>query len=276
MTNTSSLFKRSIHLAFSIIAGISTIAGLLGYTIRDTYPHHQWWEYCLLILTIALILTGILYATIYVFQNYRKHKPYETTINGKSVKILIGNIFDKPDWKVIPFNERYDTQVDDIIISHSSLNGQMIDNYVNDLSELNEIIKTATKDNSPYKSSLINGYNTYPLGRIIPYKNFLMLSFSHFDSQNRAYIEFGEYEQLLFRLWSELRRVYAGKTVSIPLIGSGITTIHGIAEKNYTELLKCILCTLRSSKFQPTNGINIILPQDVINQIDMNSIRKDF
>ena len=276
MNNILSLFKRSIQVALSIIAGISTIAGLLGYTIRDAYPNQQWWTYGLIMLLILLILTIISCIFIFVFQNYRKHKPYETTINGKSVKIKIGNIFDEPDWKVIPFNERYDTKVDDIIISHRSLNGLMIDNYVNDLNELNEIIKSSAADNSPYKASQIEGHNIYPLGRIISYKSFLLLSFSHFDIQNRAYIEFGEYEQLLFRMWSELRRVYAGKPISIPLIGSGITTIYGIAEKNYTELLKCILCTLRNSKFQPYNGINIILPKDVIDQIDMNIIRTDF
>lgn len=49
---------------------------------------------------------------------------------GKPVEIKIGDLFTEEEWKVIPFNDRYDTQVDDVIVSHNSLNGKMIDLYV--------------------------------------------------------------------------------------------------------------------------------------------------
>ena len=276
MKNTSSIIKQSAQFSFSTIAGISTITGLWGYTIKDISPNHQWWEYGIALLAIALILTLISFLIIYLFKQYRKHKPYKTTINGKPIQIKIGDIFNESGWKVIPFNERFDTIVDDIIISHHSLNGIMIDNHVEDIDDLRSKINLADTDSSPFKSTTIDGNRVYPLGRIIPYKEFLLLSFSHFDNQNRANIEFGEYEQFLFRMWSELRRVYASSQIAIPLVGGGITTIHGLTEKNLTELLKCILCTLRNSKFQPTNGIAVVLTQDVMNQIDMNLIREDF
>ena len=81
---------------------------------------------------------------------------------------------------------------------------------------------------------------------------------------------------MLIRMWSEMRRVYAAKAIALPLIGSGITTINGLPEKNYTEFLKCILCTLRKSGFQPVNGISIILTEDAMDQINMCSIREEF
>ena len=101
-------------------------------------------------------------------------------------------------------------------------------------------------------------------------------AFSHFDDQNRAYIVNGEYEQILIRMWSEIRRVYAMKKITIPLLGAGITDIIGTSEKNYTGLLKCILCTFRNSKFQPDKGITIILTKDAIKNINMNEIREEF
>ena len=73
-----------------------------------------------------------------------------------------------------------------------------------------------------------------------------------------------------------MRRVYAAKPINIPLIGGGVTTINGLPEKNYTELLKCILCTLRSSKFQADQGITVVLTKDAIDKIDMNVIREEF
>lgn len=104
---------------------------------------------------------------------------------------------------------------------------------------------------------------------MISYKDYLLLAFSHFDKNETAYIDVGEYETLLFRMWSELRNVYMGKSISIPLLGGGVTTIKGKSEKNYTELLRCMLCTLRNSQFQPTQGITIVLTKSVMDKIDI-------
>ena len=258
--------KKSLYSAFSIVAGISTIAGLWGYTIKDIIDNLKWWQYGIILLSGFMILSF----GIFLILNKLKHKSYNTTINGMAVKIKVGDIFCEQGLKVIPFNERFDTKVDDIVIAHNSLNGKMIDNYVTDIDSLKSNIQSSRTDTSPFKPNEENGKYIYPLGRIIKYNDFLLLAFSHFDEQNRAFIGIGEYEQLLIRMWSEIRRVYAAKPVIIPLLGGGITTIDGINDKNYTDFLKCILCTLRSSKFQFNQGITIILTQDAIEKIDMN------
>ena len=87
----------------------------------------------------------LLSTIIYCYLKSSRHKPYKTTINGKPVLIKTGDLFSEPDWKVIPFNERFDTQVDDVIISHNSLNGIMIDNYVHDINDLTRTIDDAKK-----------------------------------------------------------------------------------------------------------------------------------
>ena len=269
--------KKSIQYSFSIIAGLNTIVGIWGYTIKDINninPQWQllWWE-CGLILLCAFIVLAIIF---YCAFHLDRHRAYETTINGKTVVIKTGDIFEEEGWKVIPFNDRYDTQVDDVIIARNTLNGKMIEEHVKDLSDLKNTIESAANDASALKPKLSAGRRVYPLGRLIPYKDFLMLSLSHFDNQNRAFISTGEYEQMLIHLWSEMRRVYAAKPIAIPLIGGGITTIEGEPQKNYTEILKCILCTLRRSHFQPEQGIRIILTKELMKKIDINVIAEDF
>ena len=272
MKKIPSTIRKSINYAFAIITGISTIVGLWGYTVRDISDKLQWWQ-CGMVLLISFVILSVI---IFLILESLKHKAYDTTVNGIPLKIKVGDIFNEMGLKVIPFNERYDTEVDDIIIAHNSLNGKMIDNYVEDIEDLKSKIKLAQADNSPLKPTRRNGKETYPLGRIIPYNEFLLLAFSHFDEQNKAYIGIGEYEKLLICMWSEIRRTYAARRIVIPLLGGGITTIEGIQDKNYTELLKCILCTLRSSKFQPKEGITIVLTQDAIENIDMNIIKEEF
>ena len=264
--------KKSVRYSFSFITGVSTVAGIWGYTVKDINPQLRWWIWGLLLFLIFILLTCIIYVVIRLLA----HKPYKTNINEKPVEIKIGDLFTEEEWKVIPFNDRYDTQVDDVIVSHNSLNGKMIDLYVNNLECLNDTIKAAENDTSELKSKKVKGKTLFPLGRLIPYNDFLLLSFSHFDEQNRAYLRAGEYERMLICMWTEMRRVYAAKHIAIPLIGSGITTIDGMSEKNYTEMLKCMLCTLRGSKFQPVQGISIILTEEVMKKVDMSIIREEF
>ena len=252
------IIRKSINYAFVIVTGINTIVGLWGYTVRDISDKLQWWQ-CRIIMLVAF---AILSTIMFVILSIQKHKTYDTTINGVPVKIKVG--------------ERFDTEVDDIIIAHNSLNGKKIDNYVKDIENLKLKIKLAQTDNSPFKSTKKSGKVVFPLGRIIAYENFLLLAFSHFNEKNEAYIGIGEYEKLLICMWSEIRRTYAARPIVIPLLGGGLTTIEGIQEKNYTEFLKCILCTFRNSKFQPQEGITIILTQDVIENIDMNLIKEEF
>ena len=264
--------KKSVRYSFSIVAGLSTIAGVWGYTVKDINPLWQWWKWGLILVAMFIILASVFFVVI----RSLAHKPYKTSINGKPIEIKTGDLFRENGWKVIPFNDQYDTQVDDVIIAHNSLNGKMIDSYVDNLDSLNGSIKAAANDSSELKPKIVDGKTVFPLGRLIAYNDFLMLSFSHFDKQNRAYIGIGEYEQMLICMWSEMRRVYAAKHIVIPLIGSGITTIAGMPQKNYTEMLKCILCTLKGSRFQPEQGISIVLTEETMANIDMSIIKEEF
>ncbi len=263
--------KKSFWYAYSLVGGISIFAGLLGWTIRDFNNIN--------LLASVFYLIGcftLIFAIIFKFLYSLNNKPYKATINGKLVNIKVGDLFAEEGWKVIPFNDRFDTKVDDVMIAHNTLNGKMIDYYVGDLDELNNTIEKAANESSSLEPKIVDGKKVYPLGRLIAYKDFLMLAFTHFDKQNVAYIYAEEYEQMLMRMWKELRRIYAAKPISIPLIGTGITTIKEESEKNYTEILRCILCTLRRSNFQPDQGITIVLTEDAMRKIDMNIIREDF
>lgn len=262
-------FKKCAKSATGIINWFALIAGFWGYTVRDIDAELAWWQCLLLTLSVMLALAVIFFIIFFC----SRHKCYQTEINGKMVTIKTGNIFNEEGWKLIPFNERFDTDVDDKIIAHGTLNGKMIDSLP-DVADLKKTIENGKNEKSQFMPIELGGKMRYPLGRIIVYRDFLMLAFTHFDEQEIAYIRVDEYEQLLFRMWTELRRVYMGKHINIPLLGTGVTDIKGMEVKNYTELLKCILCTLRRSNFQPVEGISIVLTEEAMEKVDMNSIRE--
>ena len=264
MKRKYSIIKKSAKYAFSIIAGASTLASLCGYTIKDINRELPWWYLFLCIIVCFLILTLLFY---WFLRSYT-HKDYSTVINGKTVQVKVGDIFDFQGWILIPCNDGFYTLVNDIVINHTSLQGQMLGRLTpTEQFKLYELIMENKNNDS---NKLI------PTGKIIHFKNYMLLSFAHFNSNNNAYVgSFGEYEKILIDMWVEIRNIYESKPIAIPLIGAGITDIVG-TKKNPTDMLKCILCTLRSSNFQPENGISIILRQETMDAINMDVIRDEF
>lgn len=267
----SRTLRNSITLALAIITATSTITGIIGFSIRDIDSQMTWWGSLLILLGLYALLVAVIYAILKGIQK----RPIRFLINGNRGEIRIGNIFSTDGMRVIPFNEFYDTKVDDVVISKKSLNGVFITGYVKDIEHLKERIRIADNDPSNLKGEVINGRKKYPLGRIIPYDGYLLLAFSHFNENNEAHIDIADYERCLFQMWREIRRTYSGKDVVLPLIGSGITTFDGVLKKDNTDLLKCLLCTLRASGVQLNSKISIVLTNEVFNSINIDSIREE-
>lgn len=97
--------KQSLQYGYAAVTLINTVAGVIGYTIRDISEKLTVWN-CLFILLI--VYTGITSLLYFIIKAYR-HRNYKTKINGKPVTIKVGDLLEKSGWKVIPFNEFFDT-----------------------------------------------------------------------------------------------------------------------------------------------------------------------
>lgn len=276
--NFKKLLNKSIWidgftLAISIIAAIETIAAISGLALEDFYPSISWDKKLLVIVGFFLFL-WFLVGVIKVWYSSNKIK---IKIRNIDITITSGDLFEQNGWRVIPFNEYYDTQVDDIVIARNSLNGIFLNKYVDDVSKVNRaidnyigVLRTKTKQNK----------KCYPLGNIIPYvedeaNKYMLLALTHFD-KNQARITHEEYEACLITMWKEISRVYAYYPVVLPLVGGGITRIDGNSEKNEEQLLRCILCTLKYSDAQIGRPITIVLTEDTVKNIDLYNIKKQF
>lgn len=141
--------------------------------------------------------------------------------------------------------------VDDKIISHASLNGQYLDKHISDIEQLDldiegdaRLKERITDRNFERKSGK---KVKYKLGSIHLHGDYILLAFSHFDENNRARLTLQEYTDCLMNMWNEIDMVYSGKTVSVPLLGNGVTRFKD-CEVNEQELLDIILWTYRISK----------------------------
>jgi len=227
-------------------------------------------------LSVVLFFAGLY---VYLWWRYNNLRHLNLSIDGSKVSVLTGDLFSQPGIKAIPFNEHFDTQVDDKIISKNSLNGIYINEHSSlSVAELDQII-----DDYPFEDGeLIDSgvkragkSKKYKLGTVCLIDGYLLAAFSKFDSQNKAVLSMPEYLEFLINFWDSVNRVYSQKSVSVPIFGSGITRIKEHKNISDEELLKIMLWTFRVSemKFKYPAKLNIFIHKDKIDSINLLDIK---
>jgi len=265
--NSPTRWKDSFTVAFAILATVGTILAISEISLKDNFGINCW-------ITRSSVLLGLFFLLVvatFIIKYFQTKKGISLKIRGIQVNIQQGDIFNVRGWKVIPFNEFFDITVDDKIIAHNTLNGIFIDKYVEKLGDLQNTIASEI-DNPKLKRYTRSGRFVYPLGRIITYKDFMLLAFTHFEN-NEARLTQKDYEDCLRVMWTEICRTYANKPVFIPLLGSGITRFDGTPHKSFFDLLKCMLCTLRTSGANINQPITILLTEETIQDINIYEMK---
>ncbi|MCS6236012.1 hypothetical protein G3495_12890 [Shewanella baltica] len=202
------------------------------------------------------------------------------TIEGSTVIIKTGNIFEQDGFKAIAFNEYFDTQVDEKIIAETSLNGKFIKEHLScPVSELDDYIKKYRFDLDEIKE-INNGRvegkkQKYEIGTICVYGEYLLTALSKFDEHNVAHLTMPEYLDFLISFWNKVNRVYAQKSVSVPIFGSGLTRITGHRLIDEQDLLKIMLWTFRISemRFKHPAKLTIMIYEGKIDKINLLELK---
>jgi len=232
-------------------------------------------------LTLGSIFAAIL-LVIYLFLWLKSNNLEEVNLNveGSIVTVKKGDIFKQAGFKVIAFNEYFDTQVDDKIISQQSLNGIFITNHLDvSVAELDKHIENYSFDddeNLGENTARRSGKKTqFSIGTVCVYNEYLLTAFSKFDEKNRAWLTMPDYLGFLISFWDKVNRVYAQKSVSVPIFGSGITRIKEHKNISDEDLLKIMLWTFRISemRFKYPAKLHIIIHASKIDRINLLDIK---
>ncbi|WP_288243962.1 macro domain-containing protein, partial [uncultured Chryseobacterium sp.] len=257
---------------FSAVSGILSFLLLFGF-VPDLYK-----DYLKIFGYISIGLLIITYLVILYWAN--NLTDIEVDIDGSNVNVKCGDLFAQQGLKVIPFNEYFDTLVDDKIISNTSLNGIYINKYfANNLQEIDDFIKNNSDQLDIIDNQVTRKYGgksvKFKLSTIFVYDEFIITAFSKFDENNRANLTMPEYIEFLINFWDRVNRVYAQRTVSVPVFGSGITRIKEHKNISDEELLKIMLWTFKLSemKFKYPAKLTIIIHKEKIKQINLFDIK---
>nr|WP_279075989.1 macro domain-containing protein [Hafnia alvei] len=211
-----------------------------------------------------------------IWLNSNKLKSIDLSVDGSTVTIKTGDIFSEQGFKVIAFNEYFDTQVDDKIIAKNSLNGKFItSHFPSSVEQLDDYISQyqfSREDILDVNNERLSGKKQkYELGTICVWNDYLLTAFSKFNEYNEARLTMPEYLGFLINFWDHVNRIYAQKSISTPIFGSGITRIKEHKNINDEELLKIMLWTFRISEMRFTHPakLTIIIHKDKINKINL-------
>ena len=258
----SNSWKEALTTGTLLLTLVVTITDILGVNFFGLVGIDD-----VLIRFISFIIISCVIVCVIKFFIIDRKKSYKFQIRNIDVTICIRDIFETQGLKIIPFNERFDTVVDDEIISRTSLNGKfLLKNYKN-LQNINAIIqqrkdKLKTEDNGKF-----------PLGTVIKYNSdYAFLALTHFDEENNAKIKKLEYEKCLLDMWCNIYKIYEGYDIVLPLIGAGITRFEDIQTKLEIDLLKCMLCTLKDSGCQFSGSITIVVLEDTWEKLNLKDI----
>jgi hypothetical protein len=200
-------------------------------------------------------------------------------IEGSTVIIKAGDIFAQDGLKAIAFNEYFDTQVDEKIISSKSLNGMFLKTHLDtSIETLDEYIQNYDyEEEEKIQNNSLRTHGKklkYAIGTTCVYDEYLLTAFSKFDEKNRAHLTMPEYLGFLITFWDKVNKVYAQKSVSVPIFGSGITRIKEHRSISDEELLKIMLWTFRISemRFKYPAKLTIVIHRDKIDQINLMDV----
>lgn len=267
--------KKLIKIFYAILGGVSIITSITFVFIEINKATKT-------IIGVSLFIILVLtYLFIWIYLN--KKSSIHLKVNNSKIEVKFGDIFEeRADFKVVAFNEYFDTIVDDKIIAKTTLNGIFINKFFKDnVGELDEIISNDTHLNDSIiidNNLRISGKKIkYKLGTICVVNDYFLTALTHFDNDNRAYLEMNDFIDCMLNFWNEVDRVYAGKTIALPILGSGITRFKGYDNISDQELLELIIWTFKVSriKFTYPSKVKIVVykgKSDKINLIKLKDL----
>lgn len=225
-----------------------------------------------------IILFILIYVLIFCYYKFWCNH-VELKIGKVDLNIKTGNIFNENGMKVIPVNEYFDTQVDDVIISQNTLHGMYIKEYLkyNDLDSLNSKIEESLL-NYEYEENLhrlTEKKKRYPIGTTININDYILTALTKFDKENKAYLSMQEYLKFLNDFWNEINRIHNGRIINVPIIGTGISRINPVLSQQ--EYLEQIIWSLKTSSLITSKSkINIIIYNGDKQNISFSEIKNRF
>ena len=226
-------------------------------------------------------------AVIAIYKVWPKNSVTIKLKNRLSVNVKIGDLFAiKKGVIVIPVNDYFDTQVDNIVIGENTLHGRFVKYFKTqypDLDLYKEIQKAVKQDGvkpiaeNKERLRVKHGYNKkFELGTVVRIiegqMQYYLLVATEFDKDNHIISQPQKYAMILQRLYDYINVHNSGVSVYIPIIGSGQMGL----QQSKDEILEFMLRNLRfTSQYFTQGGTTIMIYEKDKSEFHLNKLKYD-
>lgn len=270
-TKVKYILPKLLHIFSSVLSVFLMIFStvILFVPWDDTNLIVKRWIFIGLVISIVAMFVIILIFLIYRVKIKLK-------VNANNVRIYVGNIFkaDSDALKIIHCNEYFDTKLG-YVVSEKTLHGQYIKKFYSQQKDREDLDRRIKGDLKNYeidstRLSVDNKDRKYPLGELFLDSNgYVLLAFSRFDKDNRAFLYPSDYWQCLLNMWENLDKINNGRKIVINLLGAGITRFNRISPIEPQVALETMLLSLKFTNKKFPGGIDILLNVDMAENIKL-------
>lgn len=246
----------SLVFSITMIGFISTLFTVFGFSLKEIPDTNIGIRIGMVIAVAVIFAAGYYWILGMIYKD-----SISLIVAQTEVDICCGDIFKTEGLKIIGCDNRFDTRIDDTVISKRSLHGKLVLEH-GDTNEIREVVQSAAEKSGLKKDK--DGLYRFPLGTVIKYESkvdgqtYLLLAATELNKQYEAHTNMADFERMLMKMWKEIDRVYASQDIALPILGSGILRFDdGFQSKEM--LLRCILCTFNSSGVRFNSKLKIVI-----------------
>ena len=227
-----------------------------------------------LIISFGILIVGVAYA---LFQIYPPQKIKLFANHSFPIYIEEGDLFNQKGVIIIPFNEYFDTIVDDKIIASNTIHGKFVDKLFKsriidlDAKIAHELESIESEENSERAQG---NTKRYPLGTCISIEDggnvYILVALTNFDEHNKASISMQEYGSIIQKVIIKASTIANSRSVYMPLLGSG----QGGIKKSAQRILFYIINQIEfSTEVSIPEGLHIVIYKLSDKGINLDDIR---
>lgn len=228
---------------FAALGTLSAIATLIAFSYNWQAQKFTWLD---TLLIIAILLTV---SIIYTYFQMKTKKKISLSFGNHRVVVEEADLFKGKGVIVIPVNEYFDTQVDDVVIDHNTLHGMFVDRYVrvHERGQLDTEISRQLQDlgNGRENPNRDMGKTTkYPLGTCVQLEFegnvYVLFALTKFDKTQHAHVDSEKIHNIILKLLKYLSRMDCNKPIFMPVFGTGKSRLGRTTQRMLLFLLDCI------------------------------------
>ncbi len=267
----------------TMIAALASFTTLISFLVGNINDLSYSYEFRL---AIAYVLALFIFFISWAYAYYQTRTKTKITINIQDslmVTVEEGDIFKKKGIICIPFNNFFDTDIENLI-DPNSLPGRLIKNvWKGKQLDLHSAIEKSLNEQNikgltNCKRAKSTAYTTsYPLGTCALIEKddnlYCLISQTRYDENDELSIERSEFNDVVGQLLQFLAKHAGTKTVYMPILGSGITPLKRSPQRILNNILSIIDFEY---PIHLEGGLHIVSSNLSNKNIDLNKIEMHF